>query len=136
MYGPWIINTYNIGNVNASKNAGGILGFVGWSEAHLENCYNAGNVSGSIIGGILGGSNISGELFVTKNVRFLNTTAVKGIGQNLDESAEDIKSITDQELKSKNVLELFNTYVQENQTIEGIELKRWTKPENGYLNFN
>ena len=135
MNNPSIINSYNSGNVSATKNAGGVLGWVYWHEAYLENCYNSGNIKGTVAGGILGGSNISGELLVTKNAYFLNDKTSKGIGQGPNESDEDIKSVTTQELKSGNVLDLFNTYVNENTPKEEVDLKKWIKGENEYPVF-
>lgn len=135
MFTTSIINSYNIGNIISAKTAGGILGWVYWSETHIENCYNVGNVSGKTVGGILGGANISNELFVTQNNCFLDSKTSKGIGQGPNESDEDINSKTMQEMKSQDFVNILNEYVTENTLAENVNLKKWIKGENGYPKF-
>ena len=132
-----IINAYNFGNVEAEKNAGGILGYSYWAEKSIENCYNIGKISGDTIGGIIGGLTLSNELLTTQNCYYLNTNISKGIGgwNTNAEALEDIQGLTDTEMKSTEVLEKLNNYVTENITIEGVVLKKWIVGEDGYPIF-
>ena len=134
-----IINTYNLGDVKATSNAGGIIGFSGWAEKSIENCYNIGKISGSTVGGIIGGLNISNDLLTTQNCYYLNTDISKGIGgwNTNAEALEDIQGLTDTEMKSNDILEKLNNYVIENEIREGIELKKWIKGgDEGYPTFS
>lgn len=135
MFTTSIINSYNTGNITAVKNVGGILGWVYWSETHIENCYNIGSTTGTINGGILGGSNINNELFVTKNVFYSQEKTAKSIGQGISESEEDIIATTIQDLQSNETLNKLNKYVTDNPQKEETELKQWKKGESGYLEF-
>ena len=132
-----IINSYNIGDIKANTNAGGIQGFVGWAERNIENCYNTGEIQGNVAGGIIGGQNISNDLLITKNCYYLNKNISKGIGgwNSNNELLEDIKGITETEIKSNEILEKFNKYVEETKEKEGIELKKWTNSKGGYPTF-
>ena len=132
-----IINSYNIGDIKANTNAGGIQGFVGWAERNIENCYNTGEIQGNVAGGIIGGQNISNDLLITKNCYYLNKNISKGIGgwNANNELLEDIKGITETEIKSNEILEKFNKYVEETKEKEGIELKKWTNSKGGYPTF-
>ena len=133
-----IINTYNLGNIKAEKNAGGILGYSYWAEKNIENCYNMGRISGSTVGGIIGGLNLSNDLLITQNCYYLNTNISKGIGgwNTSAEALEDIQGLTDSEMKSSEIIEKLNNYVIENATREGIELKKWIKGGDEYPVFD
>ena len=133
-----IINTYNLGNIKAEKNAGGILGYSYWAEKNIENCYNMGRISGSTVGGIIGGLNLSNDLLITQNCYYLNTNISKGIGgwNTSAEALEDIQGLTDSEIKSSEIIEKLNNYVIENATREGIELKKWIKGGDEYPVFD
>ena len=132
-----IINCYNLGNIESKGNAGGIIGYSYWAEKSIENCYSIGKISGSVAGGIIGGLNLSNDLLTTKNCYYLNTNISKGIGgwNSSAETLEDIQGITDTEMQSSETLEVFNQYVAENKTKEGIDLKAWIKGEKGYPTF-
>ena len=132
-----VINSYNIGDIKANTNAGGIQGWVGWFERNVENCYNTGEIQGNVAGGIIGGQNISNDLLITKNCYYLNKNISKGVGSwnSNNELLEDIKGITETEIKSKEILEKFNKYVEETKEKEGIELKKWINSKEGYLTF-
>ena len=132
-----IINSYNIGDIKANTNAGGIQGWVGWFERNVENCYNTGEIQGNVAGGIIGGQNISNDLLITKNCYYLNKNISKGIGgwNSNNELLEDIKGVTETEIKSNEILEKFNKYVEETKEKEGIELKKWTNSKNRYPTF-
>ena len=132
-----IINSYNLGDVNGASNAGGISGYSYWAEKHVENCYNIGKVSGDVKGGILGGMNISHDLLVIQNVFYLNNNISQAFGKwgASDEAQEDVKGVTDTEMKSAELLEKLNSYVTENDTKEDVKLKKWVKGTNGYPTF-
>ena len=131
----YIYNSYNIGNVETIKNAGGILGSFNWGNLHIENCLNVSNVVGDTVGGIGGKISSSHELLITKNCYYLNTNIINGFGNSNMEETEDINGITDTEIKSSEVLEKFNGYVNETKQIEGLELKKWTNGKDGYPTF-
>ena len=133
-----IINAYNFGNVEAEKNAGGILGYSYWAEKSIENCYNIGKISGDTVGGIIGTLTLSNELLATQNCYYLNTNISKGFGSwnSSAEALEDVQGLTDTEMKSTEVLEKLNNYVTENITMEGIVLKKWIVGEDGYPGFD
>ena len=98
---------------------------------------HAGEIQGNVAGGIIGGQNISNDLLITKNCYYLNKNISKGIGgwNSNNELLEDIKGVTDTEIKSNEILEKFNKYVEETKEKEGIELKKWTNSKNGYPTF-
>lgn len=62
----WLSNCYNIGDIKANSNMGGIVGFI-YKYASISNCYNMGTISNSTngsngkicIGGISGKINLS-----------------------------------------------------------------------------
>ena len=132
-----IINCYNLGDIESKGNAGGIIGYSYWAEKAIENCYSIGKISGSVAGGIIGGLNLSNDFLTTKNCYYLNTNISKGIGgwNSSAEALEDIQGGTDTEMQSNEILEIFNQYVTENKTKEGIDLKSWIKGEKGYPTF-
>ncbi len=138
MYGNNIINSYNLGDVEnkgSVGNTGGIVGYKGWAETYLENCYNTGNLSGRVVGGIIGSCNISNELLITQNCFYLNNDISKGIGSGLKEDSEDIKGVSENEIKSVGILELLNNYVEKNSLKDNINLKKWKLEDNGYPTF-
>ncbi len=137
MYKIAIINCYNLGNIESKGNAGGIIGYSYWAEKSIENCYSIGKISGSVAGGIIGGLNLSNDLLTTKNCYYLNTNISKGIGgwNSSAEALEDIQGVTDTEMKSSEILGIFNQYVTENKTKEGIDLKSWIQEKDGYPIF-
>ena len=132
-----IINSYNLGYIKSNSNAGGITGWLGWFERSIENCYNIGEISGSIKGGIIGELNISNELLTTKNCYYLNKNISKGTGSwnGGGESQEDINGVSDTEMKSSEILEKLNEYVTTNKEKEGIQLKKWIQGSDGYPTF-
>ncbi len=132
-----IINSYNLGNIKSNSNAGGITGWLGWYERNIENCYNIGEISGNIKGGIIGGLNISNELLTTQNCYYLNKNISKGTGSwnGGGESQEDINGISDTEIKSSEILEKLNEYVETVKEKEGIQLKKWVQGSDGYPTF-
>ena len=138
MYGNSIINSYNLGDVEnkgSVGNTGGIVGYKAWAETYLENCYNTGKLSGKVVGGIIGSCNISNELLITQNCFYLNNDISKGIGSGLKEDSEDIKGVSENELKSVEILELLNNYVEKNPSKDNINLKKWKLENNGYPVF-
>ena len=138
MYGNNIINSYNLGDVEnkgSVGNTGGIVGYKGWAETYLENCYNTGNLSGRVEGGIIGSCNISNELLITQNCFYLNNDISKGIRSGLKEDSEDIKGVSENEIKSVGILELLNNYVEKNSLKDNINLKKWKLENNGYPTF-
>ena len=67
-------NCYNIGEVSGNISGG----VVGWNSGSVTNCYNIGNVSGNIyVGGVVGYNGDS-----VTNCYFLQGTAESGIGKN------------------------------------------------------
>ena len=132
-----ITNSNNLGNIKSNSNAGGITGWLGWFERSIENCYNIGDISGNIKGGIIGGLNISNELLTTQNCYYLNKNISKGTGSwnGGGESQEDINGISDTEMKSSEILEKLNEYVTTNKEKEGIQLKKWVQGSDGYPTF-
>ena len=132
-----IINSYNLGNIKANSNAGGITGWLGWYERNIENCYNIGEISGNVKGGIIGGLNISNELLTTQNCYYLNKNISKGTESwnGGGESQEDINGISDTEIKSSEILEKLNEYVETVEEKESIQLKKWVQGSDGYPTF-
>ena len=132
-----IINSYNLGNIKSTSNAGGITGGLGWFERSIENCYNIGDISGNVKGGIIGGLNISNELLNTQNCYYLNKNISKGTGSwnGGGETQEDINGVSDTEMKSSEILEKLNEYVTTNKEKEGIQLKKWVQGSDGYPTF-
>ena len=132
-----IINSYNLGNIKSTSNAGGITGWLGWFERSIENCYNIGDISGNVKGGIIGGLNISNELLNTQNCYYLNKNISKGTGSwnGGGETQEDINGVSDTEMKSSEILEKLNEYVTTNKEKEGIQLKKWVQGSDGYPTF-
>ena len=132
-----IINSCNLGNIQSNSKAGGITGNLGWFERSIENCYNIGDISGTVKGGIAGELNISNELLITQNCYYLNKNILKGTGSwnGGGESQEDINGVSDTEMKSSEILEKLNEYVTTNKEKEGIQLKKWVQGSDGYPTF-
>ena len=67
----------------------------------------------------------------------MNKDISVGIGYIHDSSEEneDIIGVSEEELKSFEILTKLNEYVEENKNKEQVELKTWTKGENGYPVF-
>ena len=143
-----ISNCKNNGNINGNFCSGGIIGDA-YTNTKVINCYNTADISGGDNGGYSGIGGIMGTgLFTSSIINSYNTgnvSATKNAGgilgwvywseTHLENCYEDIKSVTTQELKSGNVLDLFNTYVNENTPKEEVDLKKWIKGENEYPVF-
>lgn len=77
-----IINCINYGNIkstrmSSSERTGGIAG----NKANIENCINFGNVSGTVAGGIMGGSSYY-DTSTQKAVNCVNMGKIEGTGSN------------------------------------------------------
>lgn len=130
-------NSYNQANIQGEKSVGGIVGYAGWYNTYIENCYNIGKISGNQKGGIGGRLFLSNDILNTRNCFYLNKDISVGIGYIHDSSEEneDIIGVSEEELKSFEILTKLNEYVEENKNKEQVELKTWTKGENGYPVF-
>ena len=111
-----IKNSYNKGNIKGISKGGGIIGYNDWGEVTLENCYNIGMVSGATLGGIAGRLFLSNDMLTTKNCFYLNTNISIGIGyiHGGSEEKEDVKGFSQEEIKSNEVLNSLNNYVEQN----------------------
>ena len=130
-----IYNSNNKGNIECEEKGGGIIGSINWGALHLENCLNTGNIKGKVIGGIGGNINSSNELLVTKNCYYMNSKVTHGFGNSNMETSEDINGISDTEMKSSEILEKLNEYVETNKEKKGIKLKKWIHSSDGYPIF-
>ena len=71
-----IINCHTTGKINASVNAGGIIGHLYATEGtiRITKCYNKGTVTGgSVVGGILGGCNSTKATIIVDNCYNMGT---------------------------------------------------------------
>ena len=130
-----IFNSYNVGNIETINNGGGIIGYFNWGNCHIENCFNIANITGNTIGGIGGKINSSHDLLETENCYYLNANISNGFGNSNMESSEDINGISDTEMKSSEILKIFNGYVETNKEKESIELKKWINGKDDYPTF-
>ena len=132
-----IKNSYNKGNIKGISKGGGIIGYNDWGEVTLENCYNIGMVSGATLGGIAGRLFLSNDMLTTKNCFYLNTNISIGIGyiHGGSEEKEDVKGFSQEEIKSNEVLNSLNNYVEQNLNNQEVELKKWKFGGDGYPTF-
>ena len=137
----YIENCYNIGEVQATGGVGGIVGSIGGyayedMKIYINNCYNIGNLSGSTIGGIVGGINNNGwgqkaQYLYVNQVYYLNTVAKNGIGRgNIDEG--EIHAINN--INTTEFVNTLNNYKSSNGQYP-TEWKKWKLGEEGYPVF-
>ena len=132
-----IINSYNKGGIKSDKQVGGIIGYAGWYDTTIENCYNIGTISGEDKGAIGGKLFLSNDIVETKNCFYLNKNISIGIGyiHGGNEEKEDVTGMNENELKSNETLTKLNDYVKENSANQEIELKNWKIGDDGYPTF-
>ncbi len=94
-------NSYNVGTVNGTNNAGGVAGH---NYNILENTYNLGTVTGTTIGGVVGTEESTNGL---ANNYFIDTLAISGIGNTSTSPAGEAESYTSTQLQSASN---FNTW--------------------------
>ena len=137
----YIENCYNIGEVQATGGVGGIVGSIGGyayedMKIYINNCYNIGNLSGSTIGGIVGGINNNAwgqkaQYLYVNQVYYLNTVAKNGIGRgNTDEG--EIHAINN--INTTEFVNTLNNYKSSNGQYPA-EWKKWKLGEEGYPVF-
>ena len=65
----------------------------------------------------------------------MNSKVTHGFGNSNMETSEDINGISDTEMKSSEILEKLNEYVETNKEKKGIKLKKWIHSSDGYPIF-
>ena len=125
---PYIYNSYNLGNIKGGSRTGGIIGYVA-DHAECINVYSTGNITGDIVGGIIGSAMYNNSA-VNKfeNCYFLKSDTVdKSSGKNIVVDAKMLEKLTNTEIDE------INNYIQTNkETTE--EWKKW-KLEGNNLSF-
>ena len=105
-------------------------------KIYINNCYNTGNLSGTTIGGIVGGVNNNGwgqkaQYLYVNQVYYLNTVAGNGIGRgNTDEG--EIHAINN--INTTEFVNTLNNYKDSNGQYP-TEWKKWRLGEEGYPVF-
>lgn len=132
-----VLNCYNTGEILGITAGGGIAGELWWTEKHFVNCYNSGKVQGAIAGGIIGKLNTSNDLLITKNCYYNNERISKGIGGWTEEKqeVEDIQGYNEGQLKSQELVNVFNEFLDTTTDYDTTELYRWKFTNNEYPTF-
>ena len=132
-----IFNSYNTGNITGTTYCGGLIGDLYWRETYLINCYNVGDVTGEVKGGIIGYANISDELLNMSNVYFVSNTTSNVVGNGISLEASKYTKCTEEELKSKEVVNTFNNYIENNssEAIDTSDWRKWKYTKNKYPSF-
>lgn len=137
-----VVNSYNYGEIEAKNTAGGISAYISSGinpNIEIKNCIQAGNlVCDNNKAGIIR-RNTTAIIKVEKSY-YLNTTADIGVLNANSDTQDYSTSITEEYLKSQQLVDELNTYVEENKVYKiddntSVELSKWKIGENGYPVF-
>ncbi len=129
-----IYNSYNIGEIHAEREAGGIMGYI-YASARIENVYNIGEIKSNVnyAGGIIGGGLWNNPDNII-NYCYYSDNSQKGIGRTITDTTIKCQ---DSEMKSGDFLEELNQNIATigNSGVDVSEWCKWTSGENEYPTF-
>ena len=129
-----IYNSYNIGEIHAEVEAGGIMGYI-YASARIENVYNIGEIksNSNYAGGIIGGGLWNNPNNVIDYCYYLDNLQ-KGVGRTITDTTIKCQ---DNEMKSVDFLEELNQNIANigDNGVDVSEWCKWTIGENGYPTF-
>lgn len=142
-----IINSYNYGEIEAKTRAGGIAGYVSKSNnpehqmsIEIENCIQAGKLIGDNGKIAIIRRNMPEATIKVNKTYYLDTTADVSVECPDSNTEDNSTSITEEYLKSQQLVDELNKYVEENKVYKiddntSVELLKWKIGENGYPVF-
>ena len=125
-----VFNCVNMGNINATVDAGGIIGaqetICAGNSITVKNTYNIGNITGKTVGNIIGKIENNNATETKTELENVYYTAEPSLGKgNLTSGEATLKS--QNEIKSQTFVDLLNQNIGGNS-----DWKKWKLGEKGY----